>query len=48
MKTKDGNVVNEARSGQGREKNGKPCPATPVLPHGIIVTVSVIKLRIYC
>jgi len=27
MKTKDGNVVNEARSGQGREKKfGKPCP----------------------
>ena len=48
MKTKDGNVVNEARSGQGREKNGKPCPATPVLPHDIIVTVSDIKSRIYC
>ena len=23
MKTKDGNAVNEPRSGQGREKNGK-------------------------
>jgi len=35
MKTKDGNIVNEARSGQGREKNVKPCPAIPVLPPGI-------------
>jgi len=24
IKTKDGNVVNEARTGQGREKYGKP------------------------
>jgi len=47
MKTKDGNVVNEARSGQGREKIGKPCPAIPVLYHTALVTVSVIKLRIY-
>jgi len=35
MKIKDGNVINEARIGQGSEKIGKPCPATPVLPPGI-------------
>ena len=36
VKTKDGNVVNEFRSGQEpRKKIGKPYPAIPVLPHGI-------------
>ena len=45
MKTKDGNVVNKARSGQGREKNGKPCPAYRCY-HLALVTVYV--MRIYC
>ena len=47
MKTKDGNVVNEARSGQGREKK----MGNRVQPHRCyhlaLVTVSVINLSIY-
>ena len=47
MKTEDRNVVNEARSGRGREKNGNRVQPYRCY-HIAFVTVSVIKLRIYC
>jgi len=46
MKTKDDNVVNEARSGQGREKMGNRVGPYRCY-HLALVTVSVIKLRVY-
>ena len=48
MKTKDGNVVNEARSGQAEKKIGKPCPAIPVLPHCISYCVCHQIAHLYC
>ena len=48
MKTNDGNIVNEARSGRGREKNWETVLGHTGVTTWHLVTVSVIKLRIYC
>ena len=47
MKTKDGNVVNEARSGQGREKKLGNRVQLYRCYHLALTVSSVIKLRIY-
>ena len=48
MKTNDGNVVNDARSGQGRQKIGKPCPAIQCY-HLALVTYCVCQVaHLYC